>query len=115
MIIRKTDEVEFVELNEEGNRGVSIKTFSESSNRFSMIYFYIHSKGHTSYSSIKEESWIFVLKGKGVIRGENALYTVEPGSLIYIASGEKHSFENPFDEPFEFICFKTGNPQTLML
>ncbi|MCS7232999.1 MAG: cupin domain-containing protein [Synergistetes bacterium] len=106
MIVRKVEEVKPLEVNEEAE-GVKIKVLigeEEGALNFIMRYFSISPKGSISYHAHDWEHEIFVLHGRGVIRGENALYVVEPGSFVYIPPKEKHSFENPFEEPFEFLC-----------
>ena len=46
-----------------------------------------------------------VEKGKGIVISpdgkENQLYE---GMSLLVASNEKHQFQNPYDEPFEFLC-----------
>ncbi len=105
MIVRKVDEIEAQEMSEAQNATIKILIGEkEGALNFIMRYFCINPKGSTPYHSHDWEHEIFILKGKGVIRGENALYTVEAGSFAYIPPNEKHSFENPFDEPLEFLC-----------
>lgn len=105
MIIRKLEEIECSELREGGAKGVNVKSFMKSGNSSFMEFLSIQPKGSIPYHSHIEEHVIFVLKGKGVIRGENALYVIEPNVFVYIASNEKHSIENPFDETLKFILF----------
>lgn len=107
MLIRKIEETKSIDISEEGVIGVKEKILigeEEEASNFIMRYFIVEPKGSIPYHSHNWEHEIFILNGKGVIRGENALYVVEPGSFIYIPPNEKHSFENPFEEPLEFLC-----------
>lgn len=105
MIVRKMEEIKPTEAIEEyKNVKVRILIGEEEALNFIMRHFSINPKGNTPYHAHNWEHEIFILNGKGIIRGENALYTVEPGSFVYIPPNEKHSFENPFEEPLEFLC-----------
>lgn len=107
MMVRKLKEVESLEVKENGSKGVTMKVLigeKEGALNFIMRFFSIAPKGSTPYHEHDWEHEIFVLSGRGVIRGENALYTIEAGSFAYILPNEKHSVENPFDEPLTFLC-----------
>ena len=54
------------------------------------------------------EHEVFVVKGKGILQGEEngKAYEVEliPGQAIFIPGNEVHQWLNPYDEPLGIIC-----------
>lgn len=46
----------------------------------------------------------YILEGKMEVNLEGDEHTVEKGDSLYIPTGTKHSYKNPFDEEVKFIC-----------
>ncbi|MCD6364209.1 MAG: cupin domain-containing protein [Synergistetes bacterium] len=107
MIVRKWKDVEASDVKEEGAKNVWIRILigeKENAPHFIMRHFTIEPKGNTPYHKHDWEHEVFVLSGKGVVRGENATYSIEAGNFVYVPPNEMHSFENPFDEPMTILC-----------
>ena len=62
----------------------------------------------SSYSKHPHEHEVFIVKGKGILQGEEngKPYEVElsPGQAIFISGNEEHQWLNPYDEPLCVIC-----------
>jgi quercetin dioxygenase-like cupin family protein len=62
----------------------------------------------SSQSKHPHEHEVFVVKGKGMLQGEEngESYEVElsPGQAIFIPGNEEHQWLNPYDEPLGIIC-----------
>jgi quercetin dioxygenase-like cupin family protein len=62
----------------------------------------------SSQSKHPHEHEVFVVKGKGVLQGEENSESYEvklsPGQAIFIPGNEEHQWLNPYDEPLGIIC-----------
>ena len=62
----------------------------------------------SSQSKHPHEHEVFVVKGKGILQGEEngESYEVElsAGQAIFIPGNEEHQWLNPYDEPLGIIC-----------
>ena len=62
----------------------------------------------SSSSKHPHEHEVFIVKGKGILQGEEngKAYEVElfPGQAIFIPGNEEHQWLNPYDEPLCIIC-----------
>jgi len=50
------------------------------------------------------EHEVFVLAGRGVVRGEGEERAIEAGSVVFVPGEERHQFINTGTEPLRFIC-----------
>lgn len=71
---------------------------------FRMRYFTIQPGGYSPWHQHEWEHENYFVKGKGILKSEEKEVEVGPGMFAFVAPGEKHQFQNPYDEPFEFIC-----------
>ena len=71
---------------------------------YEMRYFEIPPGNKTSPGSHPWEHEVFVIKGKGMVKGSNEEHTLTVGDAVYIAPNEYHQFINNGEEPFGFIC-----------
>jgi len=71
---------------------------------FEMRYFEIGREGKTRYGSHPWEHEVFVLKGTGILRGENEDKKIKVNDAIYIAPNEPHQFLNGSKTPLGLIC-----------
>lgn len=72
-------------------------------------YFEVAVGGHTSYGKHPWEHEVYVVRGKGLVRGKDLQgreveQRVQPGDAVYIAPNEEHQFVNQGDMPFGFVC-----------
>ncbi len=50
------------------------------------------------------EHEVYILAGRGEVRGADGETPVEPGTAVYVEPGERHGFFNTGDEALRFIC-----------
>jgi len=71
---------------------------------FELRYFEVKANGRTSPGKHSWEHEVFVVKGQGIIRGEEFEEELGSGHAVFISPNEEHQFINPNKEPFGFIC-----------
>jgi quercetin dioxygenase-like cupin family protein len=71
---------------------------------FEMRYIEIPVKGNSSYGSHPHEHEVFIIKGKGVIKGKDSRKELKPNDAVFVLGGEEHQWLNTGNEPFGFIC-----------
>lgn len=71
---------------------------------YEMRYFEMPPGNKTTPGSHPWEHEVFVVKGKGIVKGNNEEYTLRIGDAIYIAPNEHHQFINNGETTFGFIC-----------
>jgi len=49
------------------------------------------------------EHEVLILSGQGTVKGEQGDSKIEKDSVIFVPSGEEHSFINTSDEPLRFV------------
>jgi quercetin dioxygenase-like cupin family protein len=77
----------------------------DGSSKIIMRYFKVLPGGNTPYHTHDFEHVVRVEKGKGlVVDASGQEFPISQGHSVFVASGEKHQFKNPNEEPFEFIC-----------
>lgn len=62
--------------------------------------------GYTPPERHAHEHEVYVLKGRGLVKGGGREAIIEPGSVVFIPSFEEHQFINIGDEPLQFLCTK---------
>ena len=50
------------------------------------------------------EHEIFVIQGQGIFDDGKEKMPVKQGDVLFIQTGDSHSFTNNTDQPLEFIC-----------
>ena len=109
MYVTSVDKVEECELKAEGANGVRVKYLlheSVGAKRVLLRLFIINAEGCTPVERHKHEHEVFILDGKGLVRGENTEVTVKKGDIVFIPSWEKHQFTNIGEEKLQFLCTK---------
>ncbi len=71
---------------------------------FHMRHFEVAPGGHTPHHAHDYEHEVVILKGRGLVRGEQGENACGPGDIVWVPPSEKHQFINIGDEPLEFIC-----------
>jgi len=71
---------------------------------FEMRYFEIRKGGHCHQETHPWEHEVFIVKGKGIVTGEDEEKVVEAGDAVFIAPNEFHQFRSTEEEDFGFIC-----------
>ena len=88
-----------------GNKIYWMLTSEHGAPNFEMRYIEIPPGGHTSYGHHPHEHEVFVVNGKGSVKGKDSERELSPGQAVYIPGNEEHQFFNASDkEPFGVIC-----------
>jgi quercetin dioxygenase-like cupin family protein len=66
--------------------------------------FRIEPGGHTPRHQHAWEHINFVITGRGRLRLGDVVREIGAKDFAVVPGHTEHQFENPFDEPFEFIC-----------
>jgi quercetin dioxygenase-like cupin family protein len=77
---------------------------AEGAGVFHMRHFEIAPGGHTPHHRHGYEHEVLILKGSGLVRGEQGDRTCRAGDVVWMPPNELHQFRNPGAEPLEFIC-----------
>ena len=87
-----------------GNKIYWMITSEIGAKNFELRYIEIPVKGKSSYGSHSHEHEVFVVKGKGRIKGKDYDRTLFPMTAVFVLGGEEHQWSNEGNEPFGFIC-----------
>jgi len=106
MIVKKIHEVAKVYFDDNGIKGVSKQKLISSEDgapNFTMRKFDVRPGGYTPYHTHDFEHEVFVLKGKGLVRGREDI-EIHEGMALLVEPGEEHQFVNTGDGTLEFLC-----------
>lgn len=88
-----------------GNKIYWMLTSEIGAPNFELRYIEIPPGGHTSFGHHPHEHEVFVLTGKGHIKGAYPERELLPGTAVFIPGDEDHQFINASTtDPFTFIC-----------
>ncbi|MFC2169312.1 cupin domain-containing protein [Acidobacteriota bacterium] len=114
MIIKKTEDIPEVLLDEQKIKGVYRKILlgpDDGSLKIVMRLYNVTPGGYTPFHSHEHEHIVRVENGKGVVvTNDGEEIVVSKGQNLLVESNEKHQFKNPFHEPFKFSC-TINNPE----
>lgn len=71
---------------------------------FIMRLFTLSEGGFSPYHKHPWEHEVFVLAGKGIVKGCDGETMVRAGDFVFVPPDEEHQFLNSAKEPFEFLC-----------
>lgn len=71
---------------------------------FDVRYFEIESQGATRLERHEHVHVVVCFRGRGRVRLGDETHKVGFGDVVYVAPGEVHQFQNPYAEPFGFLC-----------
>ena len=60
--------------------------------------------GSTPHHQHAWEHVNYIISGAGRLRLGDAVHHLGPGDFAFVPPDTRHQFENPTEEPFEFIC-----------
>ncbi|MBI2872664.1 MAG: cupin domain-containing protein [Chloroflexi bacterium] len=87
--------------------GVALRTVvgeNDGALPFAMRVFEVKPGASTPFHSHPWEHAVYVLSGKGEVEGPQSATPLEPGSVAFIPSQERHHFTNMGERPFCFVC-----------
>ncbi|MEM2928308.1 MAG: cupin domain-containing protein [Nitrososphaerota archaeon] len=109
MYIINIKNVKEYELKGNGMKNVKVKYLLHAgigAKRIQLRLFTIDIGGHAPLEKHEHEHEVFILKGKGILRGEEKEFKIKPGDVIFIKSNELHQIINIGNEPLQFLCTK---------
>ena len=71
---------------------------------FELRYVEIPAGGKSSYGSHPHEHEVFIVKGKGKIKGADYKKELKPGMAVFVPGDEEHQWINIGNDFFGFIC-----------
>ncbi|KAA0000006.1 MAG: cupin domain-containing protein [Thermoplasmata archaeon] len=107
MFVKRYDEVEKEEVNEEGAKNVEIQWLIDEkvAPNFAMRRFTIKENGYTPLHKHDWEHEVFVLQGEGaLVDGDGNEHPLKPGNFALVEPNEVHQFKNKGKEDFVFLC-----------
>jgi len=88
-----------------GNRIHWLLTSEVGALHFELRYVEIPPGGRSSHGSHPHEHEVFVIKGKGAIKGPDGESPLAPGTAVFVPGNEIHQWVNRSeDESFGFVC-----------
>jgi quercetin dioxygenase-like cupin family protein len=88
-----------------GNKIYWMLTAEKGAPNFELRYIEIPPGGQSSYGQHPHEHEVFVVQGKGKIKGQYPEKDLVPGMGVFVPSNEEHQWINASEsEPFGFIC-----------
>lgn len=80
-------------------------TKDDGATSFAMRRFVIEPSGSIGLHGHPEDHEIYILRGKARIYNDSGQEVIaQAHDVLYVPPEEKHGYENPYNEPFEFIC-----------
>jgi len=87
-----------------GNKIYWMITSEIGAKNFELRYIEIPVNGKSSYGSHSHEHEVFIIKGKGKIKGKDYEKELKPLNAVFVPGNEEHQWINEGNEPFSFIC-----------
>lgn len=71
---------------------------------FAMRVIEVQPGSATPFHAHWNEHEVYILEGRGTVKGSEGDRTLGIGDVVYVAPNEEHQFVNSGAEPFKFIC-----------
>ncbi len=107
MPVRKYHEIPQTEVKMDGVVGTSKSVpigKAEGWNDYTMRVFKIAPGGHTPRHKHDWEHVNYIMSGKGRLTIGGKVHELSHKDFAFVPPDIEHQFENPYGEPFEFIC-----------
>lgn len=107
MKVRSYKDVTETEVEMEGAVGARMRLLiseKDGAENFAMRMFSVAPGGHTPFHFHDYEHEVFVLEGKGRLKGEDSEHSFSSGDVIFVQANEPHQFVNSGCEPLRFLC-----------
>jgi len=105
--VKQADDVSPADLGQEQDlKGVELLpliTEADGAGHFSMRLFRVSPGGYTPFHIHPWEHDVYVIRGSGEVVAESGSVPIQPGSAVYVPSGEKHRFRAG-QEGLDFLC-----------
>jgi quercetin dioxygenase-like cupin family protein len=88
-----------------GNKIFWMLTNEQGTGDFELRYIEIPPGGKSSYGHHSHEHEVFIVQGKGKIKGQYPEKELNPGTAVFVPGDEEHQWINASEtDPFGFIC-----------
>jgi quercetin dioxygenase-like cupin family protein len=88
-----------------GNKVYWLIASEHGAPHFEMRYIEIPAGGRTHYGNHEHEHEVYIVKGKGWVKGSDGEHEITAGMAVFIPGWEDHQFINASDtEPLSVIC-----------
>ncbi len=107
MKIQSYKDIEETEVSMEGTKDAKMRMLisdKDGANNFAMRMFSVAAGGHTPFHFHNYEHEVFVLEGRGVLKGEEKEHRFKAGDVIFVSPDEKHQFVNAGQGELKFLC-----------
>jgi len=107
MKVKPIGEHEQKEVALEGAHGARMRMLigpEDGATTFHMRHYEIAPGGYTPHHRHDYEHEVLILKGSGLVRGEQGDRHCRLGDVVWLPPNELHQFRNTGSEPLEFIC-----------
>ncbi len=107
MKVLTAQDVEETRVTMEGAQGARMRLLiseRDGAENFAMRLFTVEPGGYTPFHQHDYEHEVYVLAGKGVLRGESEEHPFRAGDVIFVQPNEKHQFRNAGDTALQFLC-----------
>lgn len=76
----------------------------DGASNFAVRLFALTPGGHTPRHTHPFEHGVVVMEGRGELVTSDDVYTLTPGTVVYVPPNEDHQFRNVDTEPLRFLC-----------
>lgn len=107
MLVKDKATVTANPVKDEGARGARIAVLigpEEGAPNFVMRRIELDISGCTPYHAHAWEHVVYILEGKGTLRGDKGDIELKPGSSALVMPNEQHQFAADLDAPLVFLC-----------
>ena len=107
MRVTHVNDVEAQPMQLDGAAGVSMRLLvgrDHGAPTFAMRQFTVEPGGHTPLHRHNYEHEVYVLAGKGLVRGGDTQREIHAGDVVFMPANQLHQFKVTGDEPLVFIC-----------
>ena len=114
MKVKSPDEVKGEKVVMEDAEGVTrwvLVSREDEAPNFAMRRFRVEPGGHTPYHQHPYEHEVFILGGRGWLRGEDGELELLPGSAVFVPPDEMHQFRASTETTLEFLCMVPNRGQ----
>jgi quercetin dioxygenase-like cupin family protein len=86
--------------------GVALRTVISAAEapRFAMRVFEVEVGGSTPFHTHDWEHEVFILSGRGKVRGADGERELSADDAVFVAPGEEHCFTNTGEDVLRFVC-----------
>jgi quercetin dioxygenase-like cupin family protein len=105
--VKKLQDVSPRQVSVPGVRKVWIRRLigmSDGAPTFAMRLFEVEPGGYTPLHTHEHEHEVFIVSGRGVVKGPWGERGLVPDTVVFIPPREEHHFLNTDQEPLRFLC-----------